>query len=267
MRLASVEFDSRKQNIFIFSLVGLSFITIFAGFFSLFSAIDYRFHAALLLACVGSLITNREPLAFLRENIRNLAKAEVVLLTVLLIVFVVILYRSSGPITNADSGAYHLPFVRWIESHAVVKGLANVHSRFGFNSQYLVLCAVYGFSFLYQETIHALNGYILFAFLCILLLAGDRYSSSQSRLLSFVRLFIAVIAANMIWGVTSLTPDFPCTAFSILAFLTFMEMRQRESSGETALSPLLIGSLTVGAVLFKISAVPTLLLNVSGFTP
>jgi hypothetical protein len=238
-------------------------ITIAAGLFSTVSGIGLLFHLLLLSVCLLLLVRDRTLLRPLRAHFRDLRHTSPALLALIAFLLLVALYKAAGPITNMDSGAYHLPFIRWVESFQAIPGLANVHSRFGYNPQYLVLCAVYGFAFLYGETIHALNGYIFFAFLYLMLkpLPTDR---PAARVLSLARLLIALLVANMAFAVTSFSADFPTAALSILAFLLFVDKVVGEDPGRVDAHTLLIACLSIGAVLFKISAAPTLLLNAPG---
>jgi hypothetical protein len=51
-------------------------------------------------------------------------------------------YKSLGPLWNYDSGLYHLTGVRWIQHYSIVPGLANLHSRLGFNNSNFILGAL-----------------------------------------------------------------------------------------------------------------------------
>ena len=50
--------------------------------------------------------------------------------------------RSLGANTLWDSGLYHVPFIRWANSFAIVPGLGNLHDRFAFNNTSLLLHAM-----------------------------------------------------------------------------------------------------------------------------
>lgn len=51
-------------------------------------------------------------------------------------------YLALGPLENGDSGLYHLGTVRWNLSYPIVPGLANLHTRFGYNSSYFLYAAL-----------------------------------------------------------------------------------------------------------------------------
>ena len=52
-------------------------------------------------------------------------------------------YGSSRGYMHYDTGLYHAQAIRWIEEYGVVPGLANLHSRFGYNSASFALSAFF----------------------------------------------------------------------------------------------------------------------------
>jgi hypothetical protein len=71
--------------------------------------------------------------------------------------------RSLGPNTLWDSGLYHVPFIRWASSFAIVPGLGNLHDRFAFNNSSLLL-----HSMLEVGPAPGLSAHIINGFLCSL---------------------------------------------------------------------------------------------------
>lgn len=66
-----------------------------------------------------------------------------------------------------DAEYYHYQQIRWNEEYAVVPGLGNLEDRFGFNSNYLLLSAIFTFRFLFgdSEAIYSLSSLL---YVCIL---------------------------------------------------------------------------------------------------
>jgi hypothetical protein len=60
-----------------------------------------------------------------------------------------------------DSAFYHFQNIRWNEEYAVVSGVANLDDRFGFNSNYFLLSAIFSFRFLLGEAIYPLQPLIV----------------------------------------------------------------------------------------------------------
>jgi hypothetical protein len=65
-----------------------------------------------------------------------------------------------------DSLYYHQQNIRWNEEYGIVPGLGNIEHRFGFNSNYLLLSPVFGFRFLFGETVYALQVLVLVSVMC-----------------------------------------------------------------------------------------------------
>ena len=63
-----------------------------------------------------------------------------------------------------DTGLYHAQAIRWIEEYGVVPGLANLHSRFGYNSASFALSAFFSETWLTGRPMHCVAGF--FALLC-----------------------------------------------------------------------------------------------------
>lgn len=60
-----------------------------------------------------------------------------------------------------DPEYYHLQNIRWNEEFSVIPGLANLEDRFGFNSNYFLLSALFSGRFMFGEAIHSLQGLLL----------------------------------------------------------------------------------------------------------
>lgn len=91
-----------------------------------------------------------------------------------------------------DSAFYHMQNIRWNEEYAVVPGLANLDDRFGFNSNYFLLSAIFTFRFLLGEAIYPLQPLIVTLIGCWVLyeLISSRYEMKRVvLLLSYMLLF------------------------------------------------------------------------------
>lgn len=60
-----------------------------------------------------------------------------------------------------DTYLYHAQTIRWIEEYGCVKGIANLHDRLGFNSSFHAFSALYSMKWLFQQSLHATNGWNL----------------------------------------------------------------------------------------------------------
>ncbi len=65
-----------------------------------------------------------------------------------------VLHNAALPVANFDTGLYHAQFIQWLEKFPAVPGLANLHGRFGFNSNWFVTNAWTSLSFLNLADFH-----------------------------------------------------------------------------------------------------------------
>lgn len=75
---------------------------------------------------------------------------------------VLIALLKSASISEAnDEGGYYLPYIRWIEQFQIIPGIANIEDRFGFNSSFHTISALFGFAWLGNGGWYDLNGLLL----------------------------------------------------------------------------------------------------------
>ncbi|TDX02366.1 LIC_10190 family membrane protein [Dinghuibacter silviterrae] len=86
-----------------------------------------------------------------------------------------ILFFSSLQTLTYDEGLYYSQFIRWIRAYPVVPGLANLHDRFGFDSGWHVLAALFNWGM--QS--NAMNG-ALYVLVVLYLLGGDPAAPGRS---------------------------------------------------------------------------------------
>lgn len=72
-----------------------------------------------------------------------------------------VLVMSTWIIIHPDSLAYHFPLVRWSADHTVTPGLANLHIRFGYQSNWFVGSAIFDTGSFGINGLSPLNGSIL----------------------------------------------------------------------------------------------------------
>ncbi|MFT4223902.1 LIC_10190 family membrane protein [Dysgonomonas sp.] len=112
-----------------------------------------------------------------KEHFRNIPKQTKLLLqrfkTLQLIAFIIpvlaIAIAILWQVGVFDSLFYHQQNIRWNEEFAVVPGLGNLEHRFAFNSNYLLLSAIFSFRFLFGEAVYCLHVLVLVYVLCWIL--------------------------------------------------------------------------------------------------
>ncbi len=129
--------------LFIVLLAIVSLILFLKSGFSLPKKIDYRF----ISVCVAGLL--------------------------------ILAYYASQPVVMADTRGYHLNAVRWTSSYSVVPGLANLHSRLGFNTSFFPFASMLNNWFMHDRVTHLALSFLVAAlfveFVWIFLKSKNRY--------------------------------------------------------------------------------------------
>lgn len=149
-------------------MAGLLVLNVYAEYFSLFGGVGLWANVPVILFCIGAGIVLRKPLAaFFAEKRAETDRGQWMLYGLLTLLFA---YGSSRGYMHYDTGLYHAQAIRWIEEYGVVPGLANLHSRFGYNSAAFALCALFGGGGLMKYPMHCAAGF--FALLCAVKCTG-----------------------------------------------------------------------------------------------
>lgn len=142
-------------------MCGLTVLTAYAGYFSLFAGVGYTANIIMVTACIVFIIIDRR--AYLEDISFFIHKSDmkfnlIKLFLSALIILICTYFTASGKFAY-DTGTYHAQSIHWIESYGVVKGLAYMQTRLGFNSSYFCLCALYSLHFMGQS-LHSLSGFL-----------------------------------------------------------------------------------------------------------
>ena len=163
---------------------GLCVLTAYAGYFSLFTGVGLMANIIMLIACACILVCDRKkykrlPRCLFGREAEQGAKGNaspglkvirMIAYIAAAAVIVACLYYTAAGRFAYDTGTYHAQSIHWIESYGVVRGLAYMQTRLGFNSSYFCLCALYSMHFLGQS-MHVLSGFLA-AFSMLYSLAG-----------------------------------------------------------------------------------------------
>jgi hypothetical protein len=147
-----------------------------------------------------------------------------------------------------DTGLYHLQAVKWMARYPVVTGLANLHTRFGYNNS-VHLFGAYADTLWEGVAAHITNGFLL-AFVVIHWFAEIFGAHTpRGRLRQAYCLFTLPWLLAKIWlgEVSSLSTDLPLTIFSFVVILELLSMPR--GTGRRIVLP--------GALLVAMAAVAT----------
>lgn len=153
-----------------------------------------------------------------------------------------------------DSLYYHQQNIRWNEEYAVVPGLGNLEHRFGFNSNYLLLSAVFSLRFLFGDAIYGLQALVLIYVICWIIkeIIDSGYEIKRIILLGVFTLYIFIFGYSLTATSTDAIPN-------IVAFYLIAKILLYPNALKNKL--LLLFFIPVTLITFKISIVPLCLIS------
>ncbi|WP_298735199.1 hypothetical protein [uncultured Chitinophaga sp.] len=192
---------------------------------------------------------------------RQQIRAEpVIVRAVFLVLLVFALYLSSRQSLAYDEGLYYIQFIKWMQQYPVVPGLANLHERFGFNSHWHVISALFNWHFITGQAVNQLNGllYLLVAlYLLPALGAAPRGISWWMKAGLLAGMHLPVV---LVYNMTAPAPDMAVFYLCALLLVLWMEAIA-DRNGEAGEEDLFFIFLcAVFLVTVKISAITVLLL-------
>lgn len=180
-----------KYNWLDVSLIGMCVVSLTVSVISLFCPIDEVAFFILSGIALVYLLINRPLRNGLLRSITNLWKrlsAFEVAIGLSLIVFLILI--SIWAPDDYDPAYYHYQNIAWNERFSVVPGLANIEDRFGFNSNMLLLYALFSLKFLFADYIFAFQSF--FALLLLLWILSE-ISRNRGNLCRIVILFVFLV--------------------------------------------------------------------------
>ncbi len=241
---------------------GLAFVTVYAQIFSLFAGVSLTANVLLCLLCVVSVVWMREDLtAFIKEQTEKWKQQKWKLL-LYIIVFLLMAYGTSRGYMHFDTGLYHAQSIRWIEEYGVVPGLANLQSRFGYNSAAFSLTALYSMKDIVGQSLHTTAGFFALLSSFTALDIYHVFIDRKVRLSDFARIglifYLSVIFAEMMSPASDYYAQL--LLFNILIFWLEEDEYQKGKQIQSPIPYGLLCVLLVYAMTIKFSVAPLLLL-------
>lgn len=154
---------------------GITAVTVYAQFFSIFYKVGFLANAVLLFICACCAFIFRKE--FLKRFHTLRLTITPIKAGVMVFLFLLLSYGTSTGIIHYDTGLYHAQSIRWIEEYGIVPGLGNLHSRLAYNSASFCLSALYSFGFLGGQSYHCCAGFLgfLLAATCVERVSKSRF--------------------------------------------------------------------------------------------
>ncbi len=216
---------------------GMIAATVYAEYFSIVYKVSVlAFLILFLICCVGVVICFKDikrSFGNFSGHLRSAAKSvrliDLLLFLISLCTMLVGAYIASkdGSTGGYDTPNYHIPSIRWISEYGVVKGLANLHTRFAYNSAFLCLQALFSFRNLLGYSLHSVDGFIwVFMFLYCFwnLWVIERRRFALSDLLRLIFMFLLV---DQIKGISAPSTDFWPMCITAYIFIEWCDLVEK----------------------------------------
>lgn len=252
---------------------GIVFMTVFAEVCSIFYPVGAEANLVLIVICIFSLFLNRKEI---KDIILN-SRPSVSFFIKAAVFAIVIAAISSDVPHDYDTYLYHAQSIVWIEKYGAVKGLANLHNRFGYNSAFMCLQALFG-QWITGRQMHQMNGFLclfMALFACSDNFITNKKAPEAEDLLKLSALAYIIYAAD---SISSSGSDIMTMLLLIYLFAKWIHL-YRNGSGypldiktdagrikqgiteKNAVSYALLSMLAVFLCTVKLSAVPAVLLS------
>lgn len=152
---------SIKPAFFNSIIAGVVFSSVYAQFFSLFHKVGLLANIILILITIGCIICYRNTIINPFRNFFNSTPKTIIIFGGIFfgICATYVFLLTLGVPTFIDTYLYHAQTIHWIEDYGCVKGIANLHDRLGFNSSFHAFTALYSMKWLFNQSLHATNGW------------------------------------------------------------------------------------------------------------
>lgn len=191
--------------------------------------------------------------AFLRSAFAGCSLPAKILLPIL---FVLWAYYTSRGYMVPDMDLYHGQSIRWIEEYGVVKGLGNLHNRFGYNSSIFALSALFSMKFMVGKSLHAVNGLLAFIMTVEALKLGRVVKRRKMLLSDYARVGLVYYMSNILDEILAPSSDYPvmfAIFFIVIKWLALLE--QEDETERNQIAPYgLLCVMGVHALTLKVTA-------------
>lgn len=211
----------RKIDFFYNFWFGIFLLIPILGFISLFYPLNEKvFWATIIFGIMLFAINFKKfPKPFLKFDYKK------VILFGLLIV--IISFLSNQMVVWCDTYLYHFNAVKWLTDYGTVKGLANLHDRFGVNNATFILGGIMN-NWIFRDSVSHITNSLLFIVLTLQFV--DCLFSKQKNSLFFIfSLFSLLILSLFIGQISSLSTDFGLMIFVLVStYYTFIFSKDKD---------------------------------------
>lgn len=160
LRLMSIcigrEVSAGKNANILRLLIGFMLTNVYAEIWSIFSPVNmWAVYILVFITLVIAYMCKQD-----MAEVVNISKTPKPAVIASVAVILLMAYGSSRGYMHYDTTLYHASAIRWIEEYGVVPGLANLQSRYGYNSAEFAHNALYSFKWYTGRSLHCTTGFL-----------------------------------------------------------------------------------------------------------
>lgn len=188
----TVDSNYRLSTVQLF-FIGLCAAQIIASIFSLFFPLNsFLFTGILLFTALYWLVARKRLVTLLKKTYRWYGTQSLLGKGLLMSLILIVLYHSASFSVAPDEFLYHLQGIKWLQEYGVVKGLANLHTRFGFNSSALSIFGLFGYQPDLKISFTPLNGLCMFVFVVWSIQRISKTKNSIEKIVHAIALLLMI---------------------------------------------------------------------------
>lgn len=230
LKMFSDKNKSLDRGVFNSILCGFAFMTIYAGFFSIFHAVDITAHIILAAGIVFFIILEKKNFFKIFSELKEEIISKKYFFAAVVFLILIYAYGSSFGQSHYDTGLYHAQSVRWIEEFGCVKGIANLHLRLAYNSSAFIITALFSFFYITGQSFHAVSGFLalMLAVDCIKLFSDIR--SKRINTAFFLRIMAVYYLAVIFDEMVSPASDYFLVILGFIIFIKWAELLEKDEN-------------------------------------
>lgn len=242
-------------------LLGLTVVTTLSAILSLVTNIGWQVHLGFLLAAVllWVFLSVKKRIPRFTPSLQTMNWVEKSTLGIAALAAGAVLVLATTVPENPDTAIYHAQAIHWIEDFGAVPGLANLHQRFGYNSNWLVANALFSLAFLKIQSFHLLPS-TLFLVMTAYFFSGLFALAGGSRKISDLAKAFFFIAAFLLLAeeISSPGTDMPATLLTWFVVSEWIRLIEEPRTGDEKIG-LWLSLVCVFCATLKLSSVPILI--------
>ncbi len=249
-------------------LIGLCAVNVYAQIVSLLTGVGMWADYILMFLCLIIVCADRSRIGKALDIGHSLWKRPVKGI-IYVILILLMAYGTSRGYMHFDTNLYHAQAIRWVEEFGVTPGLANIQSRFGYNSAVFTLNALYGFKWFLGRSLHTSAGFfaLLSSFVAAGICDGDERADTDTdfarriRISDYVRLGLIFYLGLIYSGMISPSSDYYAQLLLFDIVIIWIDVKKDEEDDLRMAYYGILCLLIVYAITIKLSLAPLILLS------